>query len=244
MTNDVQRHYDDLLAAHYSWMSGLPFAQKVDEQRALLTELGVAPTGLAVDLGCGPGYQSCALSDIGARTVLAVDTSRALLDELAAAKGDRAIRTEQADLRAFTTLVAPGSADAIACMGDTLPHLDHRGDVFRLFDDAHDRLCPGGWLVLTFRDLSAEPRGLDRFLPVRADDDRIMLCALDYAPETVTVSDLIHVRSPEGWTLRKSSYRKLRLSPADLTAGLERTGFSVTHDRACGRMHAIVARKR
>lgn len=243
MTDDVQRHYDTLLAAHYSWMNALPFADKVAEQRALLTELGVEPKGLAVDLGCGPGYQACALSDMGADHVVAIDTSRTLLDELEAVKGDRLIRTELADLRLFTQFVESDAADVIVCMGDTLTHLDSRDDVSVLFRDAHDCLRPGGWLVLTFRDLSTELTGLDRFFPVRADDERVMLCALDYETDTVVVNDLIHVRTDEGWAFHKSSYRKLRLRPADLAAELRSIGFTVQHDRPCGRMHAIVVRK-
>lgn len=39
--NQVTRHYDDLLAAHYSWMNGLQLNEKVAEQKALLVELGL-----------------------------------------------------------------------------------------------------------------------------------------------------------------------------------------------------------
>ncbi|MGZ5921395.1 MAG: class I SAM-dependent methyltransferase, partial [Rhizomicrobium sp.] len=60
--NDAIRHYDELLAEHYSWMVGVPFAQKVAEQKALLLELGLGAgqRGVAIDLGCGSGYQAVA----------------------------------------------------------------------------------------------------------------------------------------------------------------------------------------
>ena len=38
--SEVQRHYEDLLASHYSWMSGMTFLDKVAEQRKLLEVLG------------------------------------------------------------------------------------------------------------------------------------------------------------------------------------------------------------
>lgn len=65
--SETQRHYNDLLAAHYSWMIGMTFAEKVAEQRKLLESLGFAsgPKRCALDLGCGPGFQTLALSDIG-----------------------------------------------------------------------------------------------------------------------------------------------------------------------------------
>ncbi|MGO4716599.1 class I SAM-dependent methyltransferase [Bradyrhizobium sp. 2TAF24] len=243
MTDTVTRHYDSLLAEHYTWMFGLPFAAKVAEQRDTLAALGVGAGahGTAIDLGCGPGFQSLALADLGFQRVIAVDTSQALLHELDAHKGDRPVETVLADLRDVDRLAAPGSVETIVCMGDTLTHLASRAEVSGVLGKVRDLLQPGGLLVLTFRDLSAELTGLDRFLPVRADADRIMVCVLDYEPETVVVSDLVHVRTDEGWTLRKSSYRKLRLGPAALADELTGLGLAVRRNEPAGRMHAIVA---
>lgn len=242
----VRRHYDDLLAAHYSWMNGMPLAEKVAEQKLLLANLGLSPglRGIGIDLGSGPGYQSFALAELGCETVLAIDTSRYLLDELEAAKADYPINTFLADLRAFSAFVERGTASAIVCMGDTLTHLENRADISKLFIDSHEALAPNGWLVLTFRDLSNELSGLDRFLPVRSDEDRIMTCVLDYEPESVVVNDLVHIRGDDGWTLHKSSYRKLRLAPAGIAAELEELGFLIHRSEPSSRMHAISARKR
>lgn len=79
-------HYDQLLAAQYTWMLGGDIGGLAAEQETLLRRLGVRPGpdgGLAVDLGCGPGQQSLALARIGFASVVAVDTSKDLLDELA-----------------------------------------------------------------------------------------------------------------------------------------------------------------
>ncbi|MBB2166611.1 class I SAM-dependent methyltransferase [Gluconacetobacter sp. 1b LMG 1731] len=243
--SEAKRHYDRLLAAHYSWMSGAPLEKKVAEQRGLLTDLGLngGPKGIAVDLGCGPGYQSFALIDMGYNAVIAVDTSADLLAELKKARTDSQVKTVLADLRDFPMLVEQDSADAIVCMGDTLTHLDERSDVSKLYRDAYAALAPGGRFVLTFRDLSQELTGLDRFLSVRADDQRVMTCVLEYEPECVIVNDLIHVREESGWIFQKSRYRKLRLSPSEQVAELKRIGFTIDHDRPIDRMHAISARK-
>jgi len=46
---------------------------------------------------------------------------------------------------------------------------------------------------LTYRDLTQSLDGLERFVPVRSDSDRIMLGALDYQDaDTVTVNDLVY----------------------------------------------------
>jgi SAM-dependent methyltransferase len=240
----VTQHYDTLLAQHYSWMVGAPFEAKVAEQQALLEQLGVpGRAGLAVDLGCGPGFQSVALARLGFSPILAVDSCQALLNELAGHTGDLPIEAVCADLRGLKQLVAPGTAAAVVCMGDTLTHLESRSDVSRLLADSHAVLAPGGTLVLTFRDLSVELKGLDRFLPVRSDGDRIMTCVLDYERDSVVVNDLVYVREGGSWSLHKSNYRKLRVGVEDLSRELRELGFAVRSSEVAGRLQALTATK-
>jgi SAM-dependent methyltransferase len=243
--NEVIRHYDELLAQHYSWMIGSHFDSKVAEQQALLCELGVRNTGgLAIDLGCGPGYQAVALARLGFSVVIAVDSSQLLLDELAGHIERLPIKPTLADMRDLNHLAAADSVSVIACMGDTLTHLSSVGDVRQLLADAHAVLAPGGLLALTFRDLSVERKDLDRFLPVRGDVDRIMTCVLDFEPETVVVNDLIYVREGDGWAFHKGSYRKIRLGVEEVIAILAKLGFTVWANRLLpGGMQAIGAVK-
>lgn len=245
--SDVQQHYDDLLAAHYSWMSGISFEEKVIEQRNILNNLGFAGggRGCAVDLGCGPGYQAIALSELGYSNVIALDTSEALLNELRAASQHQhqSINAVLADLRDIASYVGEGTADAIVCMGDTITHLNHRDDVVRLLEEAYRALRSGGRLALTYRDFSQQLTGTDRFIPVRSDDQRIMTCVLDYEADRVVVTDLIHLRTDTGWQLQKSSYRKLRLAASWVADMLREAGYLVEVDAPIGRMQTVVACK-
>ena len=246
MTDEVRRHYETILAPNYTWMFGLSLAAKVAEQKALLIELldGLMPAaGAALDLGSGPGFQALALAELGFSPVLALDTSAGLLAELEANRGDHKVVAICADLRDVARHAPAEGVRIAVCMGDTLTHLPDRDTVERLFADVFRLLLPGGVFVLTFRDLSQEMTGVDRFIPVRSDADRIMTCFLEFAAETVTVHDLIHHREPGGWVLHKSSYKKLRLAPAWVAAGLARAGFEVSVDRSAGRLHALVARR-
>lgn len=242
-TGDVIRHYDRLLAEHYTWMSGISFDQKVSEQEGLLRQLGLAGGGTAIDLGCGPGYQSFALARLGFDPVFAVDTSEMLLAELTNAKHEERIVTLHSDLRQLARLVAPEEASAVLCMGDTLTHLPDFGDVAAMLGNAQCVLRSGGWLVVSYRDLSQPLTGLDRIFDVRSDNDRIMTCLLDYGPETVVVTDLIHQREAGGWTLHKSSYRKLRIARETLVGEMAHAGLRVVEVISVGGLDVIVARK-
>jgi len=239
--SSVREHYDGVLSPHYSRLLG-DFDAKVAEQQALLERLGVRagrPGAMAVDLGCGSGVHSIALTRLGFR-VLAVDFCRPLLAELR----ERALRlpidTVAGDVRDMETLVPPG-AEAVVCMGDTLSHLEREADLPRLFAGVATRLVAGGCFVLSFRDLGAELRDLDRFLPLHASDDVIMACMLEYEAHTVKVHDLIWVREQEGWTFRKGVYRKLRLTADVVTAHLTSAGFAVEGHGALGGMVALRA---
>jgi SAM-dependent methyltransferase len=245
MSGSTQQHYEHLLAPNYSWMFGQSFDERAREELALMRSLGLDRrlNGLAIDLGCGPGWQSAALADLGASRVLEVDTNQVLLDELVAHAAGRPIEGVLADICALEHLVAPGSAEVVVCMGDTLTHLADRETVRALFVHVFAVLRAGGTFVLTFRDLSNKLKGLDRIIPVRTTDERIMTCILDFDACRVTVTDVIYVRENGVWRMKKGSYEKLRLSPRWVGTELKDCGFNVSWNEPAGRMHAVVADK-
>jgi SAM-dependent methyltransferase len=226
MTSAVE-HYENLLAEHYSWMSGdeRPF-EKALAQVEVLKRARITDGDKAIDLGAGPGYHAIALAELGFQ-VWAFDTSEHLLRELQRNCGARPVRAIHADLMTLSSRMEAGFADAIVCMGDTLTHLPVRACLPELFGQVAQVLRDGGRFVLSYRDLSTELKGLDRFIPVRSSADKVMTCFLEYGPETVTVHDLIHVREGAAWKLLKSSYPKLRLAVADVRSELEKAGLTV-----------------
>jgi len=199
----AQQHYDQLLASIYVWMAG-----GVEAALAAGTQ-DVAPlvpgTGLAIDLGAGFGMHAIPLAR-GGYDVLALDTSRELLDVLRANAEGLRIRTLEADLLDFRRH-APAPAALIVCMGDTLTHLASFGDVQRLLREVHRVLAPGGRFVIAIRDYTNELRGDARFIPVRADERTVFSCFLEYEGDHVRVYDVIHSRAELGWDMRVSSYK-------------------------------------
>lgn len=237
-------HYENFLADHYTWMSG-PYTDKVAHQHGLLKRADIVPaaTREAVDLGCGPGSQSIALAELGF-SVTAIDANAQLLEELRQRAKSLPIRPVLHDLCALATCsMLPAQVDAAICVGDIIPHLPSRDCVTTLFRQVSAMLVSGGKFLLGFRDLSEELQGLDRFIPIRSDSERIMTCVLEYEPETVVVNDLIYVRQGERWELRKSSYRKLRLSLDWVCTQLEAQDLIVSHKEQTAGVWTIVASK-
>ena len=228
MNPDQVDHYDRLLAARYTWMLGGDHAAVVARQRDQLIGAGVAAgSGAALDLGAGPGYAAVALAELGYSPVVAVDASPAMVEALAASTGPPVVplRATIADLPAVTASHGPFAV--IVCLGDTVPHLPSRSAVDAMLSDCAAALAPGGRLVLSFRDLAADPVGTHRPLLVRSDDGAILTCVLDHLDaDTVRVTDLLHSRGTDGtWSLASSSYPKLRLSPGAVYASLAEAGL-------------------
>jgi SAM-dependent methyltransferase len=221
----AQEHYERFLAQHYTWMGG-GLEQKVAENRQFFATAKLVPRlgGKALDLGCGSGYQTLALAELGF-TVTAVDSSEALLTELRGYAADKPVTAIVGDIRDQASYERHGPFELAVCMGDTLLHLPSLEDVAQCLTAARQSLEPGGVLVLGFRDLTAELKGIERMIPVRLDDERLMATFLEYEPEHVVVHDMLFERDAGKWAMQKSAYRKLRLAPSRLTELLGRLDF-------------------
>ena len=133
--------------------------------------------------------------------------------------------------------------EVIVCMGDTLTHLKSRRDVQHLLKRAFRFLELQGLLILSFRDLSTELADLDRVIPVRSDSNRIFTCFLEFERRHVKVHDIIYEKTNSQWKMRKSFFRKLRISPEWLKKILLEIGFNIETFKIHGGMVTVIARK-
>lgn len=241
VTVSYKEHYKNQLASHYTWMFG-DFDSQAATQKALFERYKVRPesSGVALDLGCGSGFQSVALSQLGF-DVRAVDTSDELLEELR--QKNAGIKTYCRDIRDLL-FAQEFNAELVVCMGDTLTHLESIGEVQSLINQAHALLQAAGKIIFTFRDLSVAREGLDRFILVHSDQDRILTCFLEDGLHKVTVTDLLYERDGVGFALRKSSYQKLKLGLNQLKEIAERAGFEVQTEILPSGMCFLLGHKR
>ncbi|MGD2054722.1 MAG: class I SAM-dependent methyltransferase [Gammaproteobacteria bacterium] len=224
----VKKHYDEVLSDVYSWMFG-GFENGIQRNMEFINAHQLIPkgSGVAIDLGAGCGFQSIPLAQVG-YSVTAIDLDAGLLNELKHYAENLKIKTIQGDLIDFDNSIKHG-VELIVCMTDTVLHLESKEDVNILFAKAYSTLEPEGKFIITFRDLTYELTDIDRFLPVRSDENIIFTCFLEYEPETVKVHDIVYKKSDEEWNLYKSFYRKLRLSKAWVEKQLSKTRFNIIH---------------
>jgi hypothetical protein len=238
----VKEHYDNLLAPYYSWISG-GADLKIEENRNFFRHHGIRPlsSGVALDLGAGSGFQSIPLAESGF-SVIALDTNRQLLAELKEKAKDLPIVTVRDNMLNFGEH-SPSEIDISVCMGDTLTHLQSPEEIQQLLDNIYPALTREGILILSFRDMTHELSGLDRFIPVRSDSNRIFTCFLEYETQHVKVHDIVYEKINDQWKMKKSAFRKLRISPQWVNDILVMLGYKIaTFDIHMG-IVTIVARK-
>jgi SAM-dependent methyltransferase len=239
----VKAHYDNLLAPYYSRILG-GFDLKIKENQDFFTNHGIQPvlSGMAMDLGAGCGFQSIPLAEAGFK-VTAIDFSQGLLADLQKNAQKLPIETIEDNLLNFSQH-CPKETELIVCMGDTLTHIETLDEVQLLLKNAYHALEGAGLLVLTFRDLTFELKGLDRFIPVRSESNLIFTCFLEYEKEHVKVHDIIFEKASGQWQMQKGVYRKLRIPPDWVKQRLLQFGFEVDIFDIQSGIVTIIARRR
>ena len=136
------------------------------------------------------------------------------------------------------------SAGAIVCMGDTITHLESMEAVEQLLNLVSQHLASDGVFCVSFRDyFNNERKGIDRWIPVRSSEDRILTCFLEHGKSHVDVYDVLHERKDCNWETSISAYKKLRLCPNRLTEMASRAGLQVSHSDDCRGMHFVAFAK-
>ena len=134
--------------------------------------------------------------------------------------------------------------ELIICCGDTITHLENKSDIKKLIENCANILSGKGKLILSYRDYTIELNDQQRFIPVKSDRDRILTCILDYEPEKVKVTDLLHEKIGNEWKQKVSSYKKVRISPNDIDEMIENSGLKITFNEPINRMQTMIAEKK
>ena len=238
----VKEHYDNHLAHFYSWMIG-DFNKGKDSFKDFCINHDIKPnkTGFAIDLGAGNGIQSIALGEIGYK-VIAVDFNDKLLTELKAKTNGLPVELRKDDIRNVKTF-SNSLVDLVICCGDTISHLDTFEQLDKLMQDCFNLLDDNGHLILTFRDYSFALTDIQRFIPVKSDENRILTCVIDYSDDKITVTDLLHEKINGTWIQKISSYDKLRIRTDYIIDKAEKIGFSIIENENKNRMIHLLLKK-
>lgn len=239
---NVKEHYDSHLGNFYSWMIG-DYETLVSGNLSFFTShsIGDGKGKTAVDFGCGNGVHSMALTHLG-YSVVAFDFNKQLLNEFRSRIHRGNVIIVETDFMDFEKHLSV-KPDLIICMGDTITHLNNLSDVELILQKSCNALNEKGRFIISFRDLTIPLAGVERFLPVKSDENRILTCFLEYFDNHVMVHDLLHEKDNGRWTQKISAYKKLRISGDEMKGMLTAAGFDVVSSEVINRMIYITAVK-
>lgn len=240
---NVKQHYESHLGHFYFWMLG-DFEALQKEQEDYFSRNCIFPKSnkIALDLGAGNGIQSVSLAKLGF-SVKAIDFSTQLTEELTRHSAGMDIEVIEGD---FTDMAhyLKYSPELIVCMGDTITHLESVDQIDSMLKNFCRYSEDNAAFIVSYRDLTRERTDEQRFIPVKADENRILTCFLEYFPEYVRVTDIFHEKQHNTWVQKISSYSKLRLNTETLRNIFARNNFQLMDVEVLKGMNYLIFRKK
>lgn len=178
----------DAVSQQYDAMTD--FSARVAREAAALTPLlEQFRVRTAVDMGCGTGAHVLALASLGVRAT-GVDLSDRML---AHARSHAAEHPDAAFLRGdFLTTFPPSlpSADAIFCLGNSLPHIESTGRLQAVFAHWKRHLSPGGRIIVQLLNYARILRERERIVAIRRDGPLTVVRFYDFTEPRITFNIL------------------------------------------------------
>ncbi len=214
----------DALAPDYDLMTDLAkrFVQERPFFRLLVERYGLRT---ALDAGCGTGFHSLLLSQLGVK-VTAVDIAGVMLERLKAHAAEMGlnIETVRADFLELPGLVR-GEFDALFVMGNSLAHLVTDDAVRRALANFHRLLRPGGMVFIQLLNYHRILRNRERIQSVRESGGKTFVRFYDYNDRMLTFN-LLTVDASGGTSRQRLESIPLRaLLPEEVDGFVREAGF-------------------
>jgi SAM-dependent methyltransferase len=233
MYNQFAAEYDQFVNWDGRLRLELPFLLRA------LADLPAA-SRTVIDAACGTGQHAVALAAQGFQ-VLGADASPAMVAEaqklVAQTEAQAAAefvppRFVTAGFGGLTAAFGPASADALLCLGNSLPHALSARQLTATLRDFAAVLRPGGVLVIQNRNFDQVLRRQSRFMPPEshreADGEKIFVRFYDFDPDgLITFHILTLARAAAGpWSQTEYATRLRPLPAAELTEALAAAAFA------------------
>ncbi|MGB2869964.1 MAG: class I SAM-dependent methyltransferase [Bacteroidota bacterium] len=221
--SDVSSFYD-ALSAEYDLMTGFDnrFIRERPFFRMFVDRYQIST---AVDAGCGTGFHSLLLAQLGV-SVTAVDISGEMLAKVAAHAKElslpvKTIRARFEDLSADLT----GLVDAVFSLGNSLAHILSAENLLSVLKNFHAILKPGGALFLQVLNYDRIMKVKERIQNTKQIESKTFVRFYDYNEGSV-VFNILEIDKSKGLPEEKLISVSLRpVSSKDLIDLLEKSGF-------------------
>ena len=217
----------EALAAVYDQLTGdVNYDRRADYIEKLFRKARI-PIHTVLDLACGTGSMTAALSERGYE-LIAVDASP---DMLAAAREKAAEMSGEPPVflnQSMPALDLYGTVDAAVCCLDSLNYLSTPKEVQKTFQRLHLFIAPGGLLVFAIKS-AAYLRGLDGQVFLDEQEDVYCVWRASYEKRGQYCSywmDIFTRREDGAWARAGEEHRQRAYEVDELRAWLLEAGFT------------------
>lgn len=190
-----------------------------------------------LDVACGTGQHALALAQRGYQ-VVGADLSAAMIERarqnaaawVAPGPGEVSFVVAGFGELAQSGAVPEGGADALICLGNSLPHVLSEGDLVATLRDWHAALRPGGLVLVQNRNFDAVLDRRERWMPLLQAEahgrEWLFLRFYDFYEDGLTFNVVTLERSAgEPWRQRVEATRLYPWRREQLVDALARAGF-------------------
>jgi glycine/sarcosine N-methyltransferase len=227
MIVDPIQFYDSL-ASEYDEMTGFsgrfakegPIFKKLVDRYELKT---------ALDIGCGTGFHSIMLAQLGLR-VTATDISEKMLQQTQknADHADVRVNTIQTSFQDLNKSVKE-KFDTVFCLGNTLPHILTARELLSLFRNLTKLLNPGGFIFLQLLNYDRILINRERIQSIKEVNGKTTIRFYDYEKKTI-IFNILTLQKYDGAI--KHALASVRLYPwcsSDIVRNLYNSGYKDVH---------------
>jgi len=227
-----QGGYAALARCYDIFTKNMGYKKRTEYLCALVPHAGVKQGDLVLDLACGTGTYTCALLRRG-YDVVGIDASPEML-QVALEKAQALHLTPPLLLcQRLEALDLYGTARAAVCLTDSLNHLTEPALVRRFFKRLALFLEPGAPFLFDVNTPYKHAHVLADNAFVYEDEDEGVFCAWQnrWLPQRRTTEITLDFFFEENgsYTRQKEQFAERAYPPEELTAWLNKAGFSVEH---------------
>lgn len=217
--------YDAFASAYDVLNTEIDYDEMAEYIKRVLTDNGVEQNALVLDLGCGTGRLTSALSSLG-YDMTGVDSSEEMLS--------RAIEGSDGDIlylcQDITDFELYGTVAAAVCTTDTVNHLTEVSQLERTVSLLHNYIEPGGIFIFDVNSPAKFEKVYGKNDYVLEDEGVVLTWQNDYDPDS-RIADfyitLFEEREDGAWNRSDTDFSERCYSLDELCRILSEGGFEV-----------------
>ncbi len=220
---NIELFYDSV-SEYYDEMTG--FQKRFDSERKNFQNIiQKFKIKFALDAGCGTGFHSLLLSELGVSLTAADVSSRMikLLDKHAGERNKK-IKTIQSDFISLPIYIKT-KFDAVFCLGNSMPHLSDKKNFNATLKSFFSILKPGGVLIIQQLNYNKILKKKERIISIKETDKNLFIRFYDFEKKLINFNIL---KVEKELNTFKHSLQTITLHPwlkSDYDIFLKNTGF-------------------